>query len=586
LSYPAHLSSDVVLRDGSTVALRPVGEGDESLLHEFFDGLDERSLAFRFFTGAPNLKEVARAAAAVDQDRRFALVALRGSEGRPVGHGFYAALDSERAEIAFAVSPELQGHGLGTILLAQLSERAAEVGFTTLVADVLPQNHRMISMFRDSGLPVVVRSEPEAVVVEMPASREPEAIARFQERDSIAGRAAVATVLDRDAVAVIDGADGDLRAAIEECAEAGVRAIVATGALPADRAEQLLASCRAAGIRLVGPASAGILDNRPGHELNLTGPGALPPAGGIGIAAQGAFASRRLLASAARRDIGVSTFVSLGARADISANDLLEHWEEDPDTSVALLQVESFSDPRRFARVARRFGGRKPIVVLAQADADEPPGRGLFDQVGAIRVDSIDGALNVAEALAERPRRWAKRDPAPFVTVPSARTDEAAAVLAAALGTGGGELDRTACAELLDCYGIGLDEPAARPGGTAALRLTIDADPTFGPVLRCGPAGGAEADRPARLCPLDADDAAALLDPRHLQGLPPLHPTVRAAAATVLEAVAAMAARHAEIAVLAIDPLLLIPDRGAVAGGARIVARRPPERRPWPRTWE
>ena len=199
MTYPAHLTSDVVLRDGSTVTLRPVDDGDEPLLLDFFGGLDERSLSFRFFTGAPNLKEVARTLAAVDQDRRFGLLALRGPEGRPVGHGFYAAIDAERAEVAFAVSPELQGHGLGTILLAQLSERAAEVGFTAFVADVLPQNHKMVSMFRDSGLPVVVRSEPEAVVVTMPTSSDPEAIARFQEHDTIAARAAVEAVLDRGA---------------------------------------------------------------------------------------------------------------------------------------------------------------------------------------------------------------------------------------------------------------------------------------------------------------------------------------------------------------------------------------------------
>jgi hypothetical protein len=444
----------------------------------------------------------------------------------------------------------------------------------------------MVSMFRHSGLPVLVRSEPEAVVVEMPASSRPEAIARFQEHDRLAARAAVATVLDRQAVAVLDGSEGDLRACVGECAEGGMRALVVRGELSGARTDELLASCRESGVRLVGPASAGIVDNRPERELNLTASDSLPPAGGIGIVAQGAVASRRLLSSATRRDIGVSTFVSLGDRADISAHDLLEYWEDDPATRVALLQVESFSDPRRFARVARRFGAHKPIVVVAEQDADEPPGRGLFDQVGAIRVDSIDGALNVAEALAARPGRWADRDPVPFVTLPTARSDEAAAILAAALGTGQATLGREACAHLLDCYGIGLDEQADRPAGTAALRVTVDADPVFGPVLRSGPAGGADGDRPARLCPLDADDAGALLDPRHLPDVPALEPPVLAAAEGALEALAALAAAHAEIAALAIDPLLLIPDRGAVAGAARVLVRRPPERRPWPRTWE
>jgi succinyl-CoA synthetase alpha subunit/RimJ/RimL family protein N-acetyltransferase len=587
VSYPAHLASDVVLRDGSTVALRPVEQDDEQLLLEFFASLDERSLAFRFFTGAPNLKEVAQTLAAVDQTRRFGLLALRGPEQRPVGHGFYAAIDDERAEVAFAVSPELQGHGLGTILLAQLAERAAEVGFTTLVADVLTQNHRMVSMFRHSGLPVVVHSEPGALVVEMPSSGEPEAIARFQEHDTIAARAAVAALLDSRAVAVVDEPPSDLSAWIGELAAGGIRAVIVRGELSDERAEELLATCRATGTRLVGPGSLGIVDNRFGAELNLTPTDARPTPGGVGIVAQGGAASRNLLAAATRRDIGVSTFASLGDRADISANDLLEYWEDDQATRVALLQVESFSDPRRFARVARRFGARKPIVVLAEEDADEPPGRGLFDQVGAIRVDSIDGALNVAEALAERsPGRSAGRDPVPSVTLPEARSDEAAALLAEALGRGEAELGQTARARLLDCYGIEMDEATGHLDAAAALRVTVEADPIFGPVMRCGPVRGPDAECPARLCPLDADDAAGLLDPRHLAGAQTLAPTLRAAAERALEALAAAAARHAEIATLTIEPLLLVPGRGAVAGGARIVMRRPPERRPWPRTWE
>jgi hypothetical protein len=114
----------------------------------------------------------------------------------------------------------------------------------------------------------------------------------------------------------------------------------------------------------------------------------------------------------------------------------------------------------------------------------------------------------------------------------------------------------------------------------------VDADPTFGPVIRCGAAGVADTEHPARICPLDADDAAGLLDPRHLSGVPTLEPNLHAAAERALEAVAAAAGRHAEIAALSIDPLLLVPGRGAVAGGAEIEVRRPPERRPWPSTWK
>lgn len=170
MSYPANLASDVVLRDGSTVSIRPVRPDDGPLLLDFFRTLDDRSLAFRFFTGAPNLEAVARALTEVDQRRRFGLLALRGADRVVVGHGFFGAIDDERVEVAFAVSPDLQGRGLGSVLLAHLAERAAEAGFAEMVAEVLPGNHAMISMFRDSGFPVAVRAEPEAVEVAMPTS--------------------------------------------------------------------------------------------------------------------------------------------------------------------------------------------------------------------------------------------------------------------------------------------------------------------------------------------------------------------------------------------------------------------------------
>jgi hypothetical protein len=128
LSYPANLASDVALRDGSTVTLRPVRPDDAPLLLDLFGG-----------------------------------------------HGFFAAIDDDLVEIAFAVSPALQGQGLGSVLLAQVAERAAEDGFARIVADVLPENHAMISMFRHSGFPVEVRAEPESVLVEMRTSPDPEA---------------------------------------------------------------------------------------------------------------------------------------------------------------------------------------------------------------------------------------------------------------------------------------------------------------------------------------------------------------------------------------------------------------------------
>jgi GNAT superfamily N-acetyltransferase len=549
--YPDNLASDVVLRDGSTVALRPVRPADAGLLLELFRSLDDRSLAFRFFTGAPNLEDAAQILADVDHRHRFGLLALRGPARHPVGHGFFAAIDDELVEIAFAVSPDLQGQGLGSVLLAQVAERAAEDGFSRMVADVLPENHAMVSMFRHSGFPVEVRAEPESIVVEMPTSPDPEAIARFQERDAIAARAAVAGFFDPATVTAIDGPPA---ATLEWArgAAPGVRAVIVRGepgdwrrAGP-DAARELLEICRGAGTRLVGPASFGVLDNRPGRAMNLTTSAARPPHGGVGIVAQGAGAGRALLEGAVRCGLGVSTFVDLGARADVTANDLLEYWEEDPATEVALLQVESFSDPRRFARVARRVGARMPIVVIAERAAAEPPGRGLFDQVGAFRVAGVSEALDLAMELAAPVNVDAWRE-LPWPPAPTAvpRSDEAAAILAAALAKGDGALDGEAAARLLDCYGVTVRPEQAGDDDTLRLRITVQTDPLFGPVLRCGPVDAPVDLRPARLCPLAEGDAADLLYRLDLGGA--VRPLGATALERALDGAAGAAAAHAEL---------------------------------------
>ena len=606
MSYPAHLASDVVLRDGSTVALRPVRPEDEPLLLEFYRSLDERSLAFRFFTGAPNLKASAQILAEVDYGRRFGLLAFRGPEPHPVGHGFFAGYGADKAEVAFAVSAELQGHGLGSILLAQLAERAAEAGISTFVADVLPENHRMVSMFRASGFPTEVHAEPEAIVVEMPTSLSPAAIARFEERDRLAARAAVRRVFDPDSVAPIDGPAAAVLERARECAASGagaivVRADLGAGEEAAERERELLAICRAAGMRLVGPASFGVLDTAADPPLNLT-PSPLPTAGGIGIATQSGEVGRELLELAGERDLGISSFASLGERLDLTANDLLEYWEEDEATAVVLLHVESFSDPGRFGRVARRVGRRKPIVVGTAHHAEAAPARGLFEQAGVLLADSPAEMIDLATALsggdlpagadearvlgkvtdhAERLARGATEVSAP----PGARPDEAAAILASALAATAAELDPEAGRALLDCCGIAIDASADAGAAAARLRVRVAADPLFGPVLTGAPTGGSTEREEAWICPLDSDDAAAILG----------SPAFRAALGDVsdhaplertLEALAAAAAQHAEIAALELDPLVVRPDGAAVAGAARVEVRRPPRRRPWPRTWD
>lgn len=164
-TYPT--DHEVALRDGTTVQIRPLRPADELALADFLAALSQRSLAFRFFSAGVSPDVAARRAVDLHYPDSFALVALRND--RVVGHAMYARTPSDAVEVAFAVADELQGLGMGTILLGEISEAAAANGFRTLEAEVLPENHRMLEVFADSGLPLRVRAEPGVVHVRMPS---------------------------------------------------------------------------------------------------------------------------------------------------------------------------------------------------------------------------------------------------------------------------------------------------------------------------------------------------------------------------------------------------------------------------------
>jgi acetate---CoA ligase (ADP-forming) len=164
-TYPRE--HEVALRDGTTVQIRPLERADGRALADFLARLSVRSLAFRFFCGGVSPDVAARRAVDLHYPDSFALVAVQGD--RIVGHAMYARGPVDAAEVAFAVADELQGHGIGTILLGEISDAAARNGFRTLVAEVMPENHRMLDVFADSGLPLHVRAEPGVVHVRMPS---------------------------------------------------------------------------------------------------------------------------------------------------------------------------------------------------------------------------------------------------------------------------------------------------------------------------------------------------------------------------------------------------------------------------------
>jgi acetate---CoA ligase (ADP-forming) len=176
MSPPRHRQADVVLRDGSTVHVRPVRATDALAVRAFFERLSPRSIALRFFCGFPDLDRAVRWATEVDQ-HRYGLIATSSADGRVVTHaGWEREPDRpERAEIAFAIADAMQHNGLGTILLSQLTQAAEQAGIAVLTAEVLPQNHRMLHVFRDSGFAVTTRTIPGVVLVELPTSLSPRA---------------------------------------------------------------------------------------------------------------------------------------------------------------------------------------------------------------------------------------------------------------------------------------------------------------------------------------------------------------------------------------------------------------------------
>ncbi len=480
--YPRELETDVVVRDGSTVRVRPVRTSDRDGLLAFLEDLSPESRWFRFFSGGGNLGKAAAWAADVDYADRFGLVATIGEEDRIVAHAVYVRIGAGRAEVAFAVADDLQGRGLATILLAHLAAAARDRDIGMFTGIVLPENHRMLQVFRDSGFPLSVHSDPGRLSVELPTSLTPQARARFEDREHVAAAAAVARILEPASVALIGASDredtigsaitrnllaggftGDLhlvnrrggalgghplhrsvldipgpvdvavvavpaRAVVDvahECARKGVRGLVVVtagfaevGADGAERQRELLEVCRTSGMRLVGPNCLGILNTAEG--LNATFAPTAPPPGSVAFMSQSGGLGIAVIEHARELGLGLSSFVSVGNKADLSGNDLLQYWEEDPTTGVILLYLESFGNPRRFGRIAPRVAAKKPILAVksgrsaagaraagshtgALLAASDVTVDALFRQAGVIRADTLGELFDVAALLAGQP---------------------------------------------------------------------------------------------------------------------------------------------------------------------------------------
>lgn len=167
--YPCEREVGAVLRDGSTIHVRPVRASDEPAIREFLERVSPDSIALRFF-GAPDLDWVVSWSVDVDYADRFALVAESDEPRRIIAHAAYVRESADRAEVAFLVADAWQEHGISTILLSQLAEVAVQHGISTFTAQVLPTNHLMIEVFRDRGSPLEMHSRPGVIEVELPTA--------------------------------------------------------------------------------------------------------------------------------------------------------------------------------------------------------------------------------------------------------------------------------------------------------------------------------------------------------------------------------------------------------------------------------
>ncbi len=388
-----------------------------------------------------------------------------------------------RAELALLVSEEYQGRGIGTLLLEHLVRIGRTQGIAEFEADVLEENSRMIQVFVDSGFDVRSSSEAGVTHVRFLIEESPESSASQLNRDRQAAARSISAFLNPRSVAVVgasrqagtigaalfanirgcgfkgavypvnpkaDEIDGvktfasvsaigspvDLalisvpaplvRQSIRDCAAAGVRGVVVIssgfGEVSAEgRAaeREMRETARGSGMRLVGPNCMGLINTDPAISLNATFVPAWPPAGNIAMLSQSGALGFVILDHMQSRNIGLSTFVSVGNKADVSGNDLLSYWAEDPMTKVIMLYLESFGNPRKFARLAPEVALRKPIVALkagrstagtraasshsaALASLDVAVDA-LFEQAGVIRTDTLQELMDVAALLSSQP---------------------------------------------------------------------------------------------------------------------------------------------------------------------------------------
>jgi acyl-CoA synthetase (NDP forming)/RimJ/RimL family protein N-acetyltransferase len=470
--YPSAFETDVVLADGATVQVRPIRPDDADRLAAFHERQSPESIYFRYFSPRPRLTERdLERLTTVDYTDRFALVAQRGDDLIGVAR-YDRWRHRAEAEVAFFVDDAHHGRGLATLLLEHLAARARAVGLRAFTASVLPQNRRMIGVFTQAGFETATHFADGVVEVRLDLQPTPDAEAAIEERARTAAAEAVRRLLSPRSVAVIGaGRDPEslghrvvrqlqlarfagplwpvnpsahdiasIRAVrsildideevdlavisvpaesvaevVEECGRKQVYGVVILSAGFAESGPEgealgaeVLRVARSWGMRVVGPNCLGLINTDDTVRLHATFVDVPTRRGRLSLLSESGMLGAVLVTAVHEAGLGLSSFLALGNRADVSGNDLLQYWESDDTTDVVGMYIESFGNPRNFSRLARRLARAKPVVAVKAGRADGEPGSdatedALLRQTGVVRVPTLDALVDTARLLITEP---------------------------------------------------------------------------------------------------------------------------------------------------------------------------------------
>jgi acyl-CoA synthetase (NDP forming)/GNAT superfamily N-acetyltransferase len=470
-----------LLADGATVEIRAAASGDFDAVLQMHRAMSPENMYFRFFSMSTAAAE-GEARRICRETRPDHVALLAWLTGELVGVASYETADSTGpAEIAFAVADHAHHRGVATLLLEHLVSAARSRGVRAFTAEVLTENSAMLKVFAGAGLrarrkqedgvtelifdlpgddadsgwepylDAVAQREGHADVASLRhvfaaesvavvgASRRPESVGRSILRNIISGGYAGRVYAVNPHAAELEGVvcvpsaaalPGPVDLAVlsvpaaavlqvaEECGKRGAGALVViTSGLDLAARQALLDCCRRHGMRLIGPNCLGVA--APGICLDATFAARHPTAGAAGVAVQSGGVGIALIEQLSRLGIGISSFASLGDKADVSGNDLLRWWEQDPATRLAVLYLESFGNPRKFGRSARHIGASMPVLTVhagrseagqraaashtAAAATPVVTREALFRQAGIIATRDIGELIDAAALLASQP---------------------------------------------------------------------------------------------------------------------------------------------------------------------------------------